>query len=393
MVEAGGKYEEKKEGGISHFLEHMIFKGTEKRKKSMDISLDFDKLGAQSNAMTSYEWTGYFAKAHNRHLGKLMEILSDMYINPTFPEVEIEKEKGVIIQEIKRDEDLPSRNVLRIFMELLYGDQPAGRSILGEEKMIKGVTIENFLNYRKRNYVSSATTVIVAGDIDYKKIESQVGHYFGSLPNTKKDNKPKVADGQKFPKILVKRKKTAQSHFILGFRAYPNKHPNIPTLKVLDAILSSGMSSRLWQKMREELGICYYVKSFLADYSDHGIFAVASGVDSKRVKVAINAVLDEFKKLKIKDVSSEELEKAKESLISNFFMENEKSDELAFYFGEQEIMKQKIKTPEEVEKEIRKVTPTQIRKVAKEIFNNKSLNLAIIGDIKDEKTLLKLLKV
>jgi predicted Zn-dependent peptidase len=393
LVEAGSKYESKEINGISHFLEHMCFKGTVKRPHAIDIAQELDGVGAQNNAFTGQEYTGYFAKASFRKVNKLLDVVSDIYLNPVFNEEEIEKEKGVIVEEINMYEDMPSRHVQDLFAELLYGDQPAGWNIAGEEKIVRSLGREDFVKYRGEHYVASATTVIVAGRFDEKKILDGIKNKFKNISIAKKHPKKKVKEEQKRPRVLVKYKKTDQTHLVIGFRSWDIFHKQNPILSVLSGVLGAGMSSRLFQKLREEMGVGYYVRSYNDTSTDHGVFQASAGVDNKRVEEVIKAMLAEFKKLKNTLVSEEELKKVKDYLIGNMYLELESSDELASFYGMQEAIKREEVSPQEIAKRIRAVTPAQIKKVANRILTNDRLNLALIGPFKDKKHFSKILKL
>ena len=393
LIEAGSKYEDKENNGISHFLEHMCFKGTEKRPNAGDIAKEFDAMGAQNNAFTSQEVTGYWAKAHNKHTDKILDIISDMYLHPTFSAKDLEIEKGVIVEEINMYEDLPQIRVHEVFNELLYGDQPAGWSITGTKENVRSFDRGNFIDYRKQHYVSSATAVAIAGDIDEKDIFKKVEKYFSEVPTSKKTGKRKVFEKQTKPAVKLKYKETDQTHLILGVRAFNLYDEKMPALRLLSTVLGNGMSSRLFQKMRDKLGICYYVRSSVNEFTDHGTLAISAGVDSDRVKQGIGGILSEIKKIRDEKVPESELRKAKDYLIGNMYLGLESSDDLARFYGFQEILKEKIKTPKDLEKEIEKVTATDIAKVAKEIITNKKLNLAIVGKYKDANRFKNILRV
>jgi len=393
LIEAGSKYENKQNNGISHFLEHMCFKGTEKRPKAIDISREFDSLGAQNNAFTSQEVTGYWAKAHNKHTDKILDIISDMYLHPTFPAGDLEIEKGVIVEEINMYEDLPQILVHEVFNGLLYGDQPAGWSIAGTRENVRSFKRDDFVNYRKNHYVSSATAIVIAGDINEADIFKKVNKAFAEIPTTKKISKKKILERQNKPAVKVRYKETDQTHLVIGVRTFNLYDKKIPALKLLSAVLGNGMSSRLFQKMRTDLGICYYVRSAIDELTDHGMLTVSAGVDSSRVEQGVKGILDEMKKIKDEKVPELELRKAKDYLIGNMYLGLESSDALANFFGSQEIFKEKIKTPKEMEREIEKITSSDVSKIAKEIIQNKKLNMAIVGRYKDDSQFKNILKV
>jgi predicted Zn-dependent peptidase len=384
LVEAGSKYETKEVNGISHFLEHMCFKGTIKRPKAIDISKELDSIGSQYNAFTAQEYTGYYAKSDAKHFKKIFDVVSDIYLNSTFPETEMQKEKGVIIEEINMYEDMPNRHVQDLMMELLYGDQPAGWNIAGEKKNIIGMKRDDFITYKKAHYLPGATTLVVSGHVAEKEVMKEVERIFGTIENSKKSKKLKVVEKQNKPEVLLKFKKTDQTHFVLGVRTYDLFNKKNAVLSLLGGVLGGGMSSRLFQKLREEMGVGYYVRAYNDVYTDHGFFQVSAGVDNKRIEEVIEAVLEECRKLMREVVSEEELNKVKECLIGNMKLSLESSDDIANFYGGQELLKKEIKSAEEKAKELRKVTAKDIKKLANEIFKDEKLNLAIIGPFKDK---------
>ncbi len=392
LVEAGSKYEKKENNGVSHFLEHMCFKGTTNRPTAMDISKELDGIGSHYNAFTSQEHTGYYAKADYKNLDKILDVVSDMYLNPVFDENEIEKEKGVIIEEINMYLDLPKSVVQDEFLKLLYGDHPAGWNIAGPKENIKKMKRSDFIDYRSKHYVASATTVIVAGKINEAETFKKITKLFKNVGKWKKEDKEKVIESQKEPQATVFYKDTDQTHIILGTRSYDTYNKYNPIIRIIIALLSGGLSSRLFEKMRNEMGICYYVYADNDTFTDHGVFSVSAGVDSNRVKEAITAILVELKKLKTELVDKEELNKVKQFLIGNLNLGLESSDSIASFYGYQEIMRKNIKKPEDIIKEIKAVTAEEIKFISERIFKNEILNLAIVGKFKDKKEFLDILK-
>ena len=389
MVAAGSKYETKNISGISHFLEHICFKGTIKRPNAIDISRELDGLGAQYNAFTSQEYTGYYAKSHPKYLPKIFDIISDMYLNPIFKEDEIEKEKGVIIEEINMYEDMPHHHVHDIFAELLYGDQPAGWNIAGTRETVKSMKREIFINYRDKHYVAENTVVIVAGNFDESTIHNRTKEAFSSMNTSKKAGKLKVTESQNSPQLRILHKETDQTHIVLGVRAFDIFNKKIPALRVLNVILGSGMSSRLFERLRGQMGVGYYVRSGTDEYTDHGFLDVSTGVDNTRVIEVVRAILDEFKKLK-KPVSGEELKKAKDYFLGNMYLELETSDSLASFYGGQEILKGFSLSPDQIADETNAVKISDIQAIAEEIFQNKNLNIALIGKKENQSDLGKM---
>ncbi len=394
LVETGSKYETKKINGISHFLEHMCFKGTTKRPKAMDISRELDGLGSQYNAFTAQEYTGYYAKSDAKHFKQIFDVVSDIYLNSTFPEIEMEKEKGVIIEEINMYEDMPHRHVQDMIMQVLYGDQPAGWNIAGERENIRNMKRPDFVKYKNAHYVPSATTIVVAGSMNENEVKKEVEKVFGKIKNTKKDLKVKTKVVKNGPKVLIKNKKTDQTHFVLAMHAYDLFNKKNPALSVLTSILGGGMSSRLFGRVREEMGVGYYVRSYPDIYTDHGYIEISAGVDNKRFQEVISVCLEECKRLTLELVNEEELARVKEFIIGNTKLSLESSDDIANFFGAQELLKKKVEKLEDKIQAIRNVSAKDIQKIAKEIFVNNNLFLALIGpfDKKDEIRFQKLLK-
>jgi predicted Zn-dependent peptidase len=393
LVEAGSKYEPESINGVSHFLEHMCFKGTTLRPTVADISYDLDSIGSQSNAFTGQEYTGYYAKSHYKKLPQIIDIISDIYLNSTFPEKEIEKEKGVVIEEINMYEDLPQAKVWDVFTSLLYGDQPVGRTVLGTKETIKSLSRKDVINYRRKHYVSSKTTVVVAGKINEEEVKQSIKKAFNGISDSKPTGKKKVKETQTSPQVRVYNKKTDQTHLVLGFRSENLYSKNDLKISLLATILGSGMSSRLFQKLREELGMCYYVRASHSPFTDHGYFTVSAGVGNERAGEAVSAILGEIRKIKEERVTEKELQKAKDFKVGNFSLSLESSDSLAEYYGFQELFKQKVMTPDDVVKKIQSVTADDISEMAKKIFTEEGLNLALVGPYKNDAQFLPLLKL
>src|SRR3989338_3035441 len=391
MVETGSNYETKAENGLSHFLEHMCFKGTTMRPKAKDISKELDSLGAQNNAFTGDEYTGYYAKAAKKHFAKLFEIISDLYLNPTLPAADLEKERGVILEEIAMYEDLPQRYVWQVLEGLMYGDTPAGRPILGPRENIKKFTRQDFVDYRNAHYVAPKTIVVVAGDVSETSVLKETRKHFKDIPKGKKVSKLPVKERQSHPGLEIHKKKTDQCHMVMAFRTYGANDKRSPAATVLAEILGKGMSSRLFTRLRDEMGACYYVRAWSDEYTDHGIFTISTGINVSRTKEVLKVLLEECNNLVKTPVSEMELQKAKEHNIGHLYMNLETTDSIAEFYAGQEVSAKKLKKPAELEKEVRKVTPKDIQKVAKDIFKNNKLNLAIVGDISDQKSIKKVL--
>lgn len=393
LVEAGSEYETKKINGLSHFLEHLCFKGTKKRPKPGMISRELDSLGAESNAFTSQEYTGYWAKVEKKNFEKILEIVADLYLNPIFNLEEIEKERGVVIEELNMYEDTPMSKVGKIWTELVYGDQPAGWEIGGTKKLVKNITREEIIKYRAKHYVAAKTVVVISGNFNAIKAKAFIQKYFGGLPKTARIRKAKTKFSQKAPRAIVKFKKSEQDHLVLGVPGFSIFDKRRYELYVLSSVLGSGMSSRLFHKIREELGAAYYVRASSDESLDHGEFSVATGTANQKTEEVVKAILVELSRLKTELVPPKELKKAKDIITSGLVMGLETSDQLANFYGTQEILAGKMLSPEEIRRRIEAVTAEEVRSVAKTIFRKDRLNFAIVGPYKNAKKFQKLLSV
>ena len=393
LVEAGSKYETKEINGISHFLEHMCFKGTEKRPKSIDISSELDAIGANYNAFTSMEYTGYYAKSQPKHFAEILDVVSDIYLHQIFDASEIEKEKGVIIEEINMYEDLSMRRVQELFTFLLYGDQPAGWDIAGKKEVIKKLSRENFLKYRNDHYLANSTLVVVSGKIDENEAIGKIEKVFSSISAAEKVQKIKTKEFQEKSEVLLRHKKSDQTHLILGVRACDIFDKRKYALQVLADILGGGMSSRLFQKIREEMGAAYYVRAEADLFTDHGYLAASAGVDNQRAEEVIGAILGEFGKIIGNGVGKKELQRAKDHLIGQLVINLESSDELASFYGGQEILTKETISPKNLAKKIQAVKAEEIAEIANDTFKNNKLNLALIGPFEDKAKLESILKL
>ena len=384
MVETGSKYETKGNNGISHFLEHMVFKGTPKRPKASDISRELDSIGAQYNAFTGYEYTGYYAKAASKHLDALIDIIADMYLNPLIEQSEIDKEKGVIVEEIRMYQDMPQARAADTFMQVMYGDQPVGWNITGPEENVKSFKRDDFIAYRDAHYVAGATTIIIAGSFDEKECVAKIEKIYANLSASAKAGKLPVIENQDAPRIKTDYRETDQTHLVIGVRTFKISDQRVSTMRVLATILGKGMSSRLFTRMRDELGLCYYVKTDHDTMTDHGVLTISAGVDNSRVEEAIKEILVQCKKLADEPVSDAELKKAKDYIAGTSMLDLETSESRAEFAGFQEILKGKVELPADLIAKAQKVTAEDIQKLAKEVFVNEGLNMAVTGRFKDE---------
>lgn len=395
MVGAGSRYETSKNNGISHFLEHMAFKGTEKRPSAMDISSLIDGIGGEFNAFTGKEYTGYYVKAAKSNVETTVDVLSDMLQRSKLDATEIEKEKGVIIEEINLYEDMPMRKIGDIYERLLYGDTPMGWDIAGEKDIIRSITREDFLSYMGQFYSPDNMTVVIAGGIEPEKMRDMAEKYFGGMKRFVTKKALPVKEAQKKPEVLIKEKKTEQIHIALGVRGASVQSSDKYELEVLASILGGGMSSRLFSEVREKRGLAYYVRSSSDEYKDTGSLVSTAGIDPKRVKEAVEVMMDEYQKVASGKlgVTTKELTKAKEYIKGHLVLELEDSRAVSTFYAHQELIEDELLNPDEVLKRVDAVTIEQVEAVGKKYFVNQGLNLAVIGNFNDRQGLEGLLKL
>lgn len=382
MVGAGSRYEKKEENGISHFLEHMAFKGTKSRPSAREISSAIEGIGGEFNAYTSKDHTVYWIKAAKSHVKFLLEILSDMVLESLLDPEEIEREKGVIIEEINMYEDTPIRKIGTEFEVLLYGDTPLGRDIAGTKEIIRGVNRENFTSYMKRLYKPNNTVVAVAGGIGETK--DLVEGFFGKWEKETVSAFERTSVKQSIPHIKVISKKTEQTHLCLGVPAIKRDDPSRYAVSLLTIILGGGMSSRLFHQVRERRGLAYYVRAETNKYYDVGNFVTQEGVETSKVKEAVKVTAEEYYKIanKTEKITKEELVRAKEFVKGHFILELEDSQAVAELFGGSDLLEGEIRTPDQILASYQKVTDEEIYVSAQKMFKPEKMNLAVIGPFK-----------
>jgi predicted Zn-dependent peptidase len=392
LVGTGSRYESEQLNGITHFLEHIFFRGTSKRPNAKTISETIDRVGGELNAYTSEESTGFFIHLASLHLELALDVLSDMLLNSKFEREEIEKEKGVILEEINMHQDKPDIRVVNIYKSLLYGNQPLGWKVIGKKEVVKNINRGKLLAYREKNFSSNNTVVSIAGDIQHGKTLALVRKYLRRWENKKKPSYLPLEEKQTSPATILQYGKTDQVYLCLGVRTFAYKHPDYYVLRVLNTILGAMVSSRLFVRLREEEGIVYSVDSLRESYLDGGNLRVNAGVEISKTEIAIMAILEEFRRMCQEVVGEEELERAKEYLKGRLTLELELSPGVASFLGYQELLWEEIKLLEKQMKEIEKVTSDDINRVAKKIFVKEHLNLAVVGPFTDKEKFVKLFK-
>ena len=395
LVKTGSRYETKNINGISHFIEHMLFKGTKNKPDKFSLIEPLDRIGGEYNAFTSKEYTGYWAKVDEHHLEIALDWVSDILMNSLFREKDIETERNVIIEEINMYLDTPLKYVFDLWESLLYKNQPLGQLTIGEKEVISRLRRKQFVDYFNNHYLASNIVVCVAGsERAVKESGSVITNYFKKHKKGKLlQQRKKIVEKQTKPGCLVYFKNTDQTHLCLGVRGYGLFHKDRYTQSILATILGGYMTSRLWMRLRERESLCYYVSTSSSLYTDTGYLVTRAGVDNGRIDKAIKIILEEYKRIKEERMDEEELKKAKDNIKGGILLEMESSDAWTSYFGFQEILTNKIICLEEKLKKIDKVTVNDIQRVAKDIFQLKKLNLALIGPFKQKEKFEKLLRI
>lgn len=388
-VKTGSRNENQKNSGISHFLEHMFFKGTTNRPTAKQIAEEIDQIGGVQNAGTSKEYTEYYIKCRADKIEVAFDLLSDMTLNSLLDAKEIEREKGTIIEEIRMYEDTPMMNIGEVFEGLIYSGHSLGMDIAGTEKTVSEMKRKDFTDYRTNFYNPENMLVTVAGGVDEKKVMELSNKYFSKLVSNASIT---VSNGfktdQTTPKIKLHNKKKEQTHVILGFIADGKNYKYKYAQTLLATILGGGMSSRMFTEVRERRGLAYSIRTSMDRYTDIGYMGTYAGLDTKRAEEAVKVMLEEhYKIMNAKtQMTNQELTKAKEFLKGHLALALEDTSDVSGFFGDQELFSDKVLTPEEVFKMVDKVTMDEVNAEAKRLFVPERLNLAIIGPYEsDEK--------
>ncbi|MDD5109989.1 MAG: pitrilysin family protein [Patescibacteria group bacterium] len=394
LIPVGSRYEQKNINGSSHFVEHLMFKGTQKRPTSLDLTKELDAVGAEYNAFTSKDHTGYYIKAASNHLELAFDILSDMVRNSKFDPAEVQKERGVIIEEINMYEDNPLMHVENLFEEAVFGlEHPMGWNIAGPREVIREVPRDRLYEYFQTYYHPRRMVVAVAGKFKQTQVQELMKRHFTvDSPKPQVGKFPPFTAKQTKPHLKVWFKETEQVQLCLGYPAYAYGHKNLPALTLLSIILGGNMSSRLFTSVREKHGLAYFIKASTSPYQDTGTFVVQAGLDKARLDQAIKLIIEELRMVVAAGVTEKELTGAKDFLEGKIVLEFEDSAQLAEWYGKQQVLTGKMETPQQRLALLKKVTVPQVQKVAADVFNPSRMNLALIGPYKDETPFLKLLQ-
>ena len=389
MFAAGSRYEQRQESGIAHFAEHLFFKGTDRRPTARDIATEIDSIGGEFNAFTGKEVTAYYVKCAADTRDVALDVLVDMIRHSRFDAEEIEREKGVIVEEMNMYADTPRSYIGNVWERHLYGDQPLGWDIIGTEETVRAATRETFLGYLERWYRPERMIVGLGGKIGDGLVE-RLEELLGDIPRAPTGSAEPVELTANGPAVRIHTKQSDQAHLVIGARAYPHGHPDRYVLQLLSTVLGGGMSSRLFTEVRERRGLAYYVYAGASAYADAGTLAAQAGVDLKRIDEAVETIVAELRRMVAEPVPADELEKAR-SFGKGRFVLGLESPHATIMFGlRREVLEGRAVEPEEVLAGLDAVTAEDVQRVAADVLGGE-FRLAVIGPFDEPERFEKLL--
>ncbi len=389
LVGVGSRYESDPEGGASHFIEHVVFKGTNRWPTAKDIASSVEGVGGVINGSTSQEMTSYWIKLPRDHWKLGFELLSDLLLNPLFREEDVEKERAVILEELKGMKDSPEDWVFVMAANLLWPDHPLGREIIGTKESLQGLSREKLMEFRARHYVPAKTVISLAGAVSFEEALETASRL---LSNWVGDSSPAFTPApppSDSPAQAYESRRVEQTHLVLTWYGLSLNHPDRFALSVMNALLGEGMSSRLFTEIREKRGLAYSISSYLEFFVDSGAVGIAAGVSPNRFEEALQAIVEQLSLLRTQEVPEEELARAKEFVKGRLLLQLEDSFSLAFWYGRQELLLGRLMTPSEVVQAIDAVTPQDVNRVAGELVKSHRMKLAVIGPYRREKHWIK----
>jgi predicted Zn-dependent peptidase len=384
MVGSGSRFEEASNRGIAHFTEHMVFKGTERRPTAKDLALEVDRIGGEVNAFTSKEYTGYYIRCAGEQRDVALDVLVDMLRNSKFETEELEREKGVIVEEMNMYFDTPRDYVSSVYEELIFGANPLGWEVLGTRETVQAADRTTFLDYLGRWYTPARVVVGVSGAVGENLLpflEEQLGDMSGNGTGTPT---PAALEQTTEPQVRIHRKDSDQANICLGVPSYPLEHPDRYALQMLGTVLGTGMSSRLFTEVRERRGLAYYVYGYNSSYTDTGTLMSQAGVDLNRTDEAAKVIAQEFRKLAEERLSSDELDKVRALAKGRFVLQTETPNGLILFGLRREVLEGQVIEPEEYLERIDAVTGDDIQRVAQDLVGSNGMRLAVIGPFDDE---------
>ncbi|HVS84301.1 MAG TPA: pitrilysin family protein [Gaiellaceae bacterium] len=381
MLAAGSRYETPETNGIAHFSEHMFFKGTERRPSARQIAGEIDAIGGEFNAFTSKEYTAYYVKCAAEHRDIALDVIVDMLRNSRFAEEEIEREKGVIVEEMNMYFDTPRDFIGGVYEDLLYGDQPLGWDIIGRKETVRGATRQTFLDYLGAWYKPSRMVLGIAGNTGGDAL-AKAQELLGDLP-AEATPEPAPVAAYSNGRVKIFTKQSDQAHLVLGVKSYPLDHPDRYALQLLAAVLGGGMSSRLFTEVRERRGLAYYVHGLNHSYTDAGSLYSQAGVDIARIDDAVTTIAAELRKIAAEPVPADELEKARNLLKGRFVLQLETPQGLIMFGLRKEVLERRAPDPSETIAGLERVTAEDVQRVAQDLIADERLRLALIGPFDD----------
>lgn len=386
LVAVGARYEQENEAGLAHFVEHTLFKGTTRRPSSKQLSMEIESLGANTNAFTSYEYTGYYIKTPAENFVPAFDILADLFQHPLFEEKELALEGGVIVEEIRMYEDRPTAKVAQEWNRNFFGSNNLAKDLAGTIESVKGMKKEQFQNFVAKHYNAENTLLVVAGNVDWSNVEAQVEQLCLSIPSRSEKQLPASeytkfsedqAQGKKI-KLFIE-KDLEQAHIVLGGTSLNNDDPKRFALQMANTILGSGFGSKLIQLLREELGLAYYVYSHISGYRDTGVYQIGMGVDQNRVNEVLSVVQKLLAEYRAGQFSAEEFTRAKNYLLGSMVTELETSEDIAMYYGMQELLQTDKLDINQVKERIKAVTREDVLAIVNEIYREDNLYQAVLS--------------
>ena len=387
---AGSRYEKESERGISHFLEHMFFKGGDRYKNTKEVSMAIDAVGGEFNAFTGKEYAGYYVKVAAEHIDLGCDVLGDMLCNAAFPQEEIEKERGVIIEEDRMYQDTPMYRAGWDFEELVFGSVPLGWDTIGTHDVINSVQQADFQSHKDRLYTPDNLVITFAGKTNDAQALDLSAKYFGSLSGAKqREFEPLKEYGKE--KVYLRSKKTEQSHLVIGVPSIGSQDDRHFAQKLLAIILGGNMSSRMFLNIREAKGMCYYIDSDVDSYLDAGSLSTRAGIDQSRLGEAIKLIIHEYDTVASDGVDQDEVDRAKSYMKGSIILSLEDSEELAHFFGKQQLLYPQVRSVDEYISMIEAVSKEEIDQLAKDLLVHENLRLAVIGNTDNKASLEELL--
>lgn len=393
FIGSGSRYESPEQSGVSHFIEHLCFKGTEQRPSAKQIAEAIDGVGGILNAGTDKELTVYWAKVARPHFALALDLLVDMIRNSRLDPADIENERKVIIEELNMCLDSPQSRVDMLIDETVWPDQPLGRDVAGTRDTVSAIPRSVIVDYMANNYLPNTTVVAVAGDIHHDEVVASVASMLGDWRRKDATQWTAAVDNQESPRFALETRKTEQAHLCFAVRGIPHDHPDRFTLDVLNLVLGEGMSSRLFLEIRERLGLAYEIHSHVDHFHDSGCVSICAGVDPRKVDEAVDAILGELLKIRDNVIADAELSKAKELGKGRLMLRMEDSRSVAGWIGGQELLTGNIRTVDDVVSILDAVTAEEAQRVARDLFRTDKLSLALVGPLRGQKRVKKLLKL